>query len=639
MDAPGEMAFSAPRDPAVSVIVVAWGSSPHLFGCLASIAAQRAAPPFEVVLVLNHVEQKVVGAVASRVRGATVVASRSDLGFAGSVNAGVGSARAALFAVLHDDVEVPPDWLERLAGSAASHPEAEITGCRVLGGPDESATSPSAAPGATVDGPVDVSDCAFLVRRTVWDRLGGLDEIYYPFGFVTTDLCARVVGSGGHARVERRATVRRNRSGRMNDRFKSVVMGLNGELFATRHAVVPETSAPAAPAPSGARAPRRGGGESRLLVIDDAVPDPSFGAGSGRMAEVLRELAAGGRFTIDLLPLVARCDADPARAAALGVDVVEGDLEDLVGRGGRRYGAVIVSRPHNWVASIGTLRRRAPAVPVVYDAEALFSRRLARQAAYVTDAPTAIRVAHDAARLDAVEREIAREADYVVTICEDEADFFRDGSPDPANVVVRPPYLAGVSPSPAQLAARHDLGFVAGWSAGPDSPNADALEWFARKILPGVRARVPGARVRVTGIDPPANVRRLATPAVEFVGQVESLPDFYASVRVVVVPIRYGSGVKLKTVEAVQFGVPTVATQVGAEGISLDDRGAIVVVDDPERFARAVAALLADDEAWQAQRARVLAQQARWVAGAAGPVWVPLLERLTGSPPAGRSAR
>jgi glycosyltransferase involved in cell wall biosynthesis len=145
--------------------------------------------------------------------------------------------------------------------------------------------------------------------------------------------------------------------------------------------------------------------------------------------------------------------------------------------------------------------------------------------------------------------------------------------------------------------------------------------------------------VRVTGIDPPANVRRLATPAVEFVGQVESLPDFYATVRVVVVPIRYGSGVKLKTVEAVQYGVPTVATVVGAEGISLDDRGAIVVADDPDRFARAVAALLADDEAWQAQRARVLTQQARWMSGAAGPVWVPLLERLTGSPPAGRSAR
>ena len=117
----------------------------------------------------------------------------------------------------------------------------------------------------------------------------------------------------------------------------------------------------------------------------------------------------------------------------------------------------------------------------------------------------------------------------------------------------------------------------------------------------------------MTGIDPPANVRRLATPAVEFVGQVESLPEFYASVRVVVVPIRYGSGVKLKTVEAVQYGVPTVSTVVGAEGISLDDRGAIVVADDPDRFAGRGGA---------PHRRRSLARAARAGARAAGPLGV-----------------
>ena len=129
-------------------------------------------------------------------------------------------------------------------------------------------------------------------------------------------------------------------------------------------------------------------------------------------------------------------------------------------------------------------------------------------------------------------------------------------------MVVHPPLFAGVIPTPAQLGARRDVGFVAGWSAGADSPNADALDWFARRILPHVRARVPGTRLLVTGADPPLNVRRLVTPAIEFVGRVTSLADFYASVRVVVVPVRYGSGVKIKTVEAVHFAVPTVATTV-----------------------------------------------------------------------------
>jgi GT2 family glycosyltransferase/glycosyltransferase involved in cell wall biosynthesis len=634
---PREVVFAGSSHPAVSVVVAAWGSSPHLLDSLAWLGSQRTAMRYEVVLVLNQVAPDVAEAVAGGVRGASVISSRSDLGFAGAANVGVARAAADLVAIVHDDVETSPDWLDVLVGSAAAHPEADVTGCLVA--------DAGAAPSASSATPVEVSECAFLVRRSVWESLGGLAEIFYPFGFAVADFCARVVESGGQIRLEPRATVRRHRSGRTNHRFKSVVMDLNAELFATRHskgrppAVAPAPGSGRGGVSAGPRAPRRGGGKRRLLVIDDAVPEQAVGAGSGRMAEVLGELTSGGRFAVDLLPLVVRERADPARVAALGVDVVSGDLGRLLRAEGRRYGAVVVSRPHNWAASIGKLRRFVPEVPVVYDAEALFHRRLARQADFAIDAPTVIRVAREAARLEAIERGIAGEADFVVAISEDEADFFRDNSPDPGNVVVHPPFLAGASTTPAQLARRRDIGFVAGWSAGPDSPNADALEWFARRILPGVRARTPGARLLVTGANPPVNVRRLVTPAVEFLGQVPSLADFYSSVRVVVVPTRYGSGVKLKTVEAVQFGVPTVATTVGAEGIPLDDRGAVVVVDDPDRFARAVAALLGDDDAWRAQRARVVAQSARWVERSPGGVWVSLAEELTGAAPPGGSRR
>ncbi|MFZ0059572.1 MAG: glycosyltransferase family 4 protein, partial [Acidimicrobiales bacterium] len=340
------------------------------------------------------------------------------------------------------------------------------------------------------------------------------------------------------------------------------------------------------------------------------------------------DLTADGRLAVDVLPLVARSEADPARARALGAEVAAGDLEDLLVSSGRRYAAVIVSRPHNWTASIEKLCRLVPGVPVVYDDEALFHRRLERQIPFVIDAPTALRVERDATRLAAIEREIAREADCVVAISEDEAAFFRENSPTPRNVVVHPPLFAGVIPTPAQLGARRDVGFVAGWSAGADSPNADALDWFARRILPHVRARVPGTRLLVTGADPPLNVRRLVTPAIEFVGRVTSLADFYASVRVVVVPVRYGSGVKIKTVEAVHFAVPTVATTVGAEGIPFDEPDALVVADTPDGFAAHLATLLVDDAAWECQRRRVLVQSSAWAARPLSSFWPSLVERL-----------
>jgi GT2 family glycosyltransferase len=662
--------FAGEPDPSVSVVVTAWGSSPHLFACLAALCHQRGAMPYEVVLVENVVTRDVADEVAGRVRGATVVESRSNLGFAGSVNVGVAASRAELVLVVHDDVEMPPDCLDELTAAAAAHPEAEVIGLAVVAtgrepspapagdapGTGRAVDAPDGSPGPGEPGAADICECAFLFRRATWDRLGGLDETFYPFGFATADFCARVAETGGEVRADPVPIVHRHHSGRSSERFKSFVVALNGELFAARRSRVLRAAAdrgglaasPAAPGravspPQEAVGRARGGrhhpaSRPRVLIIDDAVPEPSLGSGSGRMADVMGELTAAGRFAVDVLPLVSRSEADPARARALGVDVVAGDLEDLVNRGRRHYGVVIVSRPHNWTASIEKLRALLPGVPVVYDAEALFFCRLERQIPFVVDAPTAIRVEHDAARLAEVERAIAREADHVVAISQEEAAFFQEIASTLDRVTVHQPLLAASRPTPAPLRGRRDIGFVAGWGAGPDSPNADALEWFARKILPEIRARVPGTRLLVTGSDPPANVRRLVTPAVEFVGHVASLADFYASVRVVVVPIRYGAGVKQKTVEAIHYGVPTVATTVGAEGVPVGRPDVLVVADDPGEFALHVATLLGDDAAWESQRRRVVAQSSAWAEGSAS-IWPSLVERLLRDDSKGESPR
>ena len=96
-------------------------------------------------------------------------------------------------------------------------------------------------------------------------------------------------------------------------------------------------------------------------------------------------------------------------------------------------------------------------------------------------------------------------------------------------------------------------------------------------MWPLVLARVPGAKLLVTGDDPPREVLRFACDSIEFLGRVPDLERFYDALRVAIVPIRYGSGVKLKTVEALQFGVPTVSTTIGAESIPSDVDGLLPV--------------------------------------------------------------
>ncbi|SNS90258.1 Glycosyltransferase involved in cell wall bisynthesis [Geodermatophilus saharensis] len=125
--------------------------------------------------------------------------------------------------------------------------------------------------------------------------------------------------------------------------------------------------------------------------------------------------------------------------------------------------------------------------------------------------------------------------------------------------------------------------------------NTDAASWLLREVWPRVRDRVPGARLTIAGANPTAALRRQAeaVAGVELTGQVESLAPCYRRASVAVSPMRLGAGVKLKGVVAMLWGVPVVATTVGAEGIEGQDVF-VAVEDDAAAFASAVARVLTD---------------------------------------------
>ena len=98
-------------------------------------------------------------------------------------------------------------------------------------------------------------------------------------------------------------------------------------------------------------------------------------------------------------------------------------------------------------------------------------------------------------------------------------------------------------------------------------PNVDALDWLLAEIWPRVRRRSPDARLRVVG----RVAERAGVPwpeGAEAVGFVEDLAAEYAGAAVVLAPIRFGSGVKIKLVEGLAQGLPGVATPAGAEGLA-----------------------------------------------------------------------
>ena len=386
-------------------------------------------------------------------------------------------------------------------------------------------------------------------------------------------------------------------------------------------------------------------GARRVLIVDDVVPNAAAGSGYPRMLETISTIQAVPNVEVSLFPVVDVFHAGTRPVSVrrwtgeLPLEVITEELGRHLRRvvlAGRAYDLVIISRPHNYQLVIKTIKRYLRDVPVIYDAEALFYRRLERQLDLAeSSGRRSLRREMEAMR--EVEETIAREVDELVCVSQDEAEILRQLTDRPG--LVHSPLLHSMDWTEAGFQDRSGVCFIAGWSAGAKSPNGDGMRWFAREVWPRVLARLPEAELEVTGAKAPIEVRRFACESIRFIGRVDDLKGYYGSRRVVIVPNRYGAGVKNKTMEALQAGVPVVSTVVGAEGMPIPgftDGSAgrpawspsyLFVTDDPTEFAVRIVALLRDEQLWEQERQLLRAQCSAWERERLTNVWPSILER------------
>lgn len=126
-------------------------------------------------------------------------------------------------------------------------------------------------------------------------------------------------------------------------------------------------------------------------------------------------------------------------------------------------------------------------------------------------------------------------------------------------------------------------------------PNEDAVAFFADEILPSIQSEVSDVQFSIVGGNPSARVQKLAERnSVIVTGRVPEIKPYFAEATVFVVPLRIGSGTRLKILEALAMGKAIVSTSVGAEGLDLKDGEEIFIADEPKPFAEAVTRLLTD---------------------------------------------
>ena len=135
--------------------------------------------------------------------------------------------------------------------------------------------------------------------------------------------------------------------------------------------------------------------------------------------------------------------------------------------------------------------------------------------------------------------------------------------------------------------------------------NKDAVAWLIRDLWPLLTKGRPGLRLLLVGGGMPAALAEeaRAKPGVEVSGEVADVRPWFRKASVALVPLRIGSGTRLKILEAMSQGNPVVSTRRGAEGIEVRNGETILLADDPAAFAQAVIGLLDDHALFDRVRA------------------------------------
>jgi polysaccharide biosynthesis protein PslH len=195
--------------------------------------------------------------------------------------------------------------------------------------------------------------------------------------------------------------------------------------------------------------------------------------------------------------------------------------------------------------------------------------------------------------LAGAERRYVELADHVLAVSENDRAFFLQYV-SPERVTVIP---TGVDTEYFQPSLTPEQPGTTVFTGTMDwMPNEDGVAYFIDKIFPLIQQDAPNAAFWVVGRRPPRRIQALASGSVTVTGAVDDIRPYLGKAAVCVVPLRSGSGTRIKIFEAMAMGKAVVSTSMGAEGLPVRHGENIILADDPADFARQVVQLLRDPQ-------------------------------------------
>ncbi len=598
------------QDPEVSILLVLHNAAALTAQCLESIPVGAEGVTYEV-LIFDNASADQTPELLKRVVGARVEASAKNIGFLLATNRLAAQARGRALLLLNNDTILFPGVIAAALERLDSAPDIGVVGGRVLGsdGWIQEAGSFVRADGTT-DGygkglPFDAGEVSYprevdyvsgaflLTKRSLFAEVGGFDEDFAPCYYEDIDYCFRLRQRGFRSVYEPAALLVHLGQGSLGQQWHvNRFLQANRPKFSDRHAAALAQAPDPGETVVAAREKYRG----RILFIDDHLPDPLLGSGFPRAKAILEGLRGLGWWVTHVRTtgrsedrmIIGDWGTEYVRLA--GLAGLEAFLE---GRPGF-FDVIVVSRLHN----LENLLARRPqggvlaALPLIYDAEAIFSDRTVSKAeldGLLFDQR------QDAFRERARELDLAARADEVWSVSPRDAEVLRE-SGCVVRTVGHAPRLAAELGGPT---GREGILFV-GRLLEHQSPNVDGVSWFCQHVLPLVDQEL-GHVVPVTIVGALAAGLSLGPRPLQLLGTVGDLEELYQSHRLFIAPCRFGAGISIKSIDAVAAGLPIVATSLILQqlGWTPEVEALGAAADDPASFGREVCRLYRDDRLWR----------------------------------------
>jgi polysaccharide biosynthesis protein PslH len=330
---------------------------------------------------------------------------------------------------------------------------------------------------------------------------------------------------------------------------------------------------------------------NNALFLTPEAPQMGTGGGGLRSTSLLEYLRTKYDVTVASFTLPHHSKGFAARAWRNGirllrgvpplVDRFAGFEEQLAPALGRRYRVAVIE--HFWCAPYAAAIRPHCDV-LVLDLHNIESE-LASTHARATGGVEAVVHRRFADAYRRLEREWLPKFDVVLTTSEDDRARIAH-----RNVMVYPNALPLIEKP--TVAEENCIVFSGNLEY---HPNVEAVRWFASAIWPGLRQHNEGLTWNLIGRNPEAIARMVeGDPRICLIGPVEDAVRAIAAARVVVVPLRSGSGTRFKILEAWAAECAVVSTRIGAEGLGARDGDQLSIADDAGGFTEAVQVLLND---------------------------------------------